>query len=160
MDFSTDSLATMNVAEEYAIAASVALIVSVGLFSPVFCALYLAMFKGRGVPGRWLFPLVGPAIAYGLVWVAGLILYLPFYLVAVFLVPALTSLGHKSPFWVPVIDWVLKYDFFVISAALIALSAWLVLHLWPRWPGVLAALANPAVNSDAPRASRSGRPLP
>ena len=147
----------MNVAEEYAIAVTVALTVSVGLLSPVFCALYLAIFKGRGMPGRWLFPLVGPSIAYGLVWVGSLILYLPFYLVAVFLVPALRSLGHKIPFWVPVIDWVLEYDFFIISAVLIALSAWLVIHLWPRWPGVLAALANPAVKRDAPQAAR---PLP
>ena len=147
----------MNIAPEYATAALLAVVIFFGLLSPVLCALYLAMVKGRGVSGRWLFLIFGPAFSYGLVWVGAIVFYLPFYLAAVFLVPALRELGHKSPFWAPIVDWVLKYDLLIVCGALIALSFWLVLYLWPRWPNLLAAMANPAVKRDAPQAAR---PLP
>jgi hypothetical protein len=139
----------MNIAPEYATVALLAVVIFFGLLSPVLCALYLATFKGRGVSGRWLFLIFGPAFSYGLVWVGTIVFYLPFYLAALFLVPALRELGHKSPFWVPIIDWVLKYDLLIVCGALIALSLWLVLYLWPRWPSLLAAMANPAVKRDA-----------
>lgn len=99
----------------------------------------------------------GPAFAYGLLLLFTLAFFLPFYLIAMFLVPALVDLGHNLPFWIPLIDWVINYDYLLISTLLVALSFWLVRYVWPRWPAILAALANPTVKWDAPKPAR---PLP
>ena len=147
----------MNIDPDYAAVAVIATTYFLALLSPVIAAAYLAMFKGRDVPGRWLFVFFGPAIAYAILLVATVTFFLPFYLIGVFLVPALRDLGHNLPFWVPFLDWVINYDYLIISTLLVALSAWLVRYVWPRWPGVLAAMANPAVKRDAPQAAR---PLP
>lgn len=105
----------------------------IGLLSPILCAWFLTVIRGRGVSRRWLFPFVAPAVVYIIVWLGTLVLFVPFYLAALYLVPGLRALGHEAPFWVPIVEWVLAYDGFVVSGVLVAMSVWLVRYLWPRW---------------------------
>jgi len=144
----------MSIVPDYALVAVIATIYFLALLSPVIVAAYYSMFKGRGVPGRWLFMFFGPALAYAILLVFTVAFFLPFYLMGVFLVPALRDLGHRLPFWVPLMDWVINYDYLIISTLLVALSVWLVRYVWPRWPHVLAAMVNPAVKRDAPYLNR------
>lgn len=105
----------------------------IGLLSPILSAWYLALFKGKGVARRWMFPFVAPLIVYGYLLVAVLIFFVPFYLIALDILPGAIASGLQRPFWVPVVEWVLAYDGFIISTVLIAMSIWLVRSLWPRW---------------------------
>lgn len=114
--------------------------------APIFIALYLAIFRGRGVPGRWLFAIAAPSFAYGFLSFGSLVFFGPWYVVATFFTPALKSQGLPTPVWVVVANWLLTYEGYVVAACTLALAVWLRLHIWPRWPAMIQVLANPAFN--------------
>ena len=113
----------------------------VGLVSPIFVALYLVVFRGRGVHGRWLFLVAGPVLAYTVLWVVILVFVVPASFVVVFIAPGTKELLDQVPFWYPAAAWAVKYSNELLAIVCGSLAAWLALHIWPRWPALLQALA-------------------
>ena len=113
------------------------------LLSPIFASVFLVLFKGRRVRGRWLFLLVGPLCVYTILWIAMLIFMVPAWFVLTWFTPAVKEIIHNTPFWYPAYSWVAKYDLYIASLLCFGLSAWLVAHFWPRWPKILEALTSP-----------------
>lgn len=115
----------------------------IALVSPMLVSALLVIFKGRGVRGRWLFLLAGPVIAYSIVWLFTLVVIIPATVVVVLLAPATKELFDQMPYWFSVATMATKYQFLLASVVCGLLSAWLALHLWPRWPAILWAVVQP-----------------
>jgi hypothetical protein len=115
----------------------------IALISPMLVSALLVLFRGRGVRGRWLFLLAGPVIAYSVVWLFTLVVIIPATFVVVLLAPATKDLFDQMPYWFTVAATATKYQFLLASIVCGLLSAWLALHLWPRWPAILWALVQP-----------------
>jgi hypothetical protein len=113
------------------------------LVSPILVAVSLALFKGGGVRGRWLFVIVGPVLAYTVLWAVTLVFIVPATFVVVWLAPATKDLYNQLPYWYPVAEWFVKYDKLIASVACGALASWLALYVWPRWSALLSVLAAP-----------------
>jgi hypothetical protein len=110
--------------------------------SPFLVSVYLVLFRGKGVRGRWLFLVVGPLIVYTVLWLAMLIFMVPAWFVLVWFTPAMKELLDSTPFWYPFFSWVAKYDGYIASIVCLATTVWLTLHFWPRWTGILEALSS------------------
>jgi hypothetical protein len=131
----------------------IALLTSLLLFlaflSPIVAAAFLAVFKGRGVRGRWLFLVAGPVIAYSILWVFTLVFIIPAYIVLTLFTPAVKELLDHTPYWYPFASWFVRYEVFIAGFACALLALWLVAYLWPRWSSVLYALAAKPERSNA-----------
>lgn len=115
----------------------------IALISPILVSVFLVLFKGRGVRGRWLFLVAGPVIAYSILWVFTLVFVVPATFVLVLLAPATKEIFNQMPYWFAVAAWVTEYQWLLASVTCGLLAAWLAAYLWPRWPAVLWALAQP-----------------
>ncbi len=113
------------------------------LVSPVLVCAFLSIFRGRGVRGRWVFLFAGPLLAYTVLWLFLLVLYVPTALAVIFLVPSTVDLFKAQPFWFPLASWVVGKEPFIAAGACGLLSTWLSIYVWPRWPGVFTALRDP-----------------
>jgi len=111
------------------------------LVSPILVAVFLAVFKGRGVQGRWLFVIVGPVLAYTVLWVFTLVFIVPATFVVVWFAPATKELYDQLPYWYPVAEWFVKYDKLIAAVACGALASWLATYVWPHWSELLSVLA-------------------
>lgn len=109
--------------------------------SPLLVAVFLVLFKGRGVRGRWLFLVAGPVMAYSILWVFTLVFIVPAYIVLTLFTPAVKELLNHTPYWYPLATWFVKHEGLIAALACASLALWLLLHLWPRWPSLLQALA-------------------
>jgi len=118
------------------------LLLNLAFLSPILVSVFLAVFRGRGVSGRWLFVLVGPVAAYTVLWVATLVFIAPAWLILTFFTPAVKELTNHTPYWYPFASWLASNDWWLAGVVCALLAAWLVLHLWPRWPAILAALVS------------------
>lgn len=119
------------------------LVAWLALVSPIAVCAFLSLFRGRGVRGRWLFVLAGPVLAYTILWLVLMLLYIPAAFAVIFLVPSTMDVLGVGPFWLPLASWVVGKEPFLAAGAAGLLSCWLVTFVWPRWPGVLAALRDP-----------------
>jgi len=119
------------------------LLVLLGFLAPVFASVYLAVVKGRGRTGRWLFVFVAPILIYTVLWVFTLVFIAPAYFILTWFTPAIKELLNHTPYWYPLFAWVVEHEGRIASLTCALLTVWLVRYLWPRWPAVLAALAAP-----------------
>jgi hypothetical protein len=110
--------------------------------SPILLSAYLVTRRGSGVPGRWLFLIVGPILGYTLFWSAAMLVALPMSFIANFLVPAIVQILDVRPHWLPVVDWVAKYWYFVMPVFFATVVPAVTVWVWRRWPAVFAALVN------------------
>jgi hypothetical protein len=122
---------------------ALALLAFVALLSPILVSAALALAKGKGVRGRWLFLFVAPILAYTILWVLTLVFIVPATVVVVFLAPATQDLFNKMPYWYGIAAWMTEYQLFLAAGACGNLAAWLAVWLWPRWPNILFALTLP-----------------
>lgn len=111
------------------------------VLSPFLVAAYLAVFRGGAVPKRGLFLLVAPALAYGFIVFAWALIVLPLELFAVYLLPTLQAAGGTEPLWNVPLYRIGDPLHYVVPVALLAMSYFVVLNLWRRWPLVARALA-------------------
>jgi hypothetical protein len=111
------------------------------VLSPFLVAAYLAVFRGGAVPRRGLFLLVAPALAYGFIVLAWVLIVLPVELFTVYLLPTLRAAGSAAPLWEVPLYRIGDPLHYVVPVALLALSYFVVLNLWRRWPFVARALA-------------------
>jgi hypothetical protein len=119
------------------------LVAWLALVSPIAVCAFLSLFLGRGVRGHWLFVLAGPLLAYTILWLVLMLLYIPAAFAVIFLVPSTMDLLGVRPFWLPLASWVVGKEPFIAAGAAGLLSCWLATYVWPRWPGVFAALRDP-----------------
>ncbi len=122
---------------------SLASIGFLALVSPILASLAVVLFRGKGVRGRWLFLVVAPVVAYTILWVFTLVFIVPATFVVVLLAPGTKDLFDQMPYWFGVASWVTQHQYLIAAVSCGALSAWLALWLWPRWPNILFALAQP-----------------
>ena len=113
------------------------------LVSPILVSLALVLFRGRHVHGRWLFLVVGPVVAYTILWVFTLVFIVPATFVLVLLAPATKELFNQMPYWFHIAAWVTEHQFALAALTCGTLATWLAVWLWPRWPNTLYALAQP-----------------
>ena len=111
------------------------------IVSPILVAVFLVVVKGRGVRGRWLFVVVGPVLAYTVLWVITLVFIVPATFVVVWLAPATKELYNQLPYWYPLAELFVKYDKLIAAVACGVLASWLAVYVWPRWSALLAVLA-------------------
>ena len=121
-----------------------AVLANIAILSPVFVSAYLAVRRGRGVQGRWVFVLAGPVVAYTVAILLSVIFVLPVWIAAVFFVPAIVQVLGIRPYWISAYNLHSQYWFFYVSVLLSAMSTWLSWYLWPRWPAVFLALTSSA----------------
>ena len=126
------------------------------LISPLWVSLLLVLFRGRRVRGRWLFLVVGPVVAYTILWVFTLIFIVPATFVLVLLAPATRDMFHQMPYWFQVAAWVTEYQYLLAALTCGGLASWLAVWLWPRWPNILPAIAQPP-NTSPSSTAQSGR---
>lgn len=116
-------------------------IVSIGLFylallSPLLCTAYLALVKGKGIRYRWLFPFVIVISVYALtllLYLGAAIFISPVYSRMLDLAPSYVESGRELPRWMPILDWVITYQWFMVAIFLFTMSVWITQSLWPRW---------------------------
>jgi hypothetical protein len=113
------------------------------LISPILISLVLVLFRGKLVRGRWLFLLVGPVLAYTILWVFTLVFIVPATFVLVLLAPGTQATFNQMPYWFHLAAWVTKYQYLLAALTCGALATWIAVWLWPRWPNILYALAQP-----------------
>jgi len=76
-------------------------------------------------------------------WVFTLVVIVPAMAVLALLAPASKELFKVMPYWFHVAAWVTQYQYFLAAVASGGLAAWLALWVWPRWPAILYAFAQP-----------------
>ena len=86
---------------------------------------------------------VGPVVAYTILWVFTLVFIVPATFVLVLLAPATKELFNQMPYWFYIAAWVTEYQFALAALTCGTLATWLAVWLWPRWPNTLYALAQP-----------------
>ncbi|MFO1225563.1 hypothetical protein [Roseateles sp.] len=122
----------------------------VAFIAPIAAAAYLALFRGAGVKGRWLFPIAGPVLVYTIFWVLWLVFVMPAYAVLTFLAPTVMDMTGHLPVWRTLAGWLVEYEYFLSAVVCALLTTWLVVHVWPRWAAVLTALAAPLPATSQP----------
>ena len=110
--------------------------------SPILVSAFLVVVKGKGVRGRWLFLVVGPVLAYTIMWVATLVFFAPAWIIITFLAPAVIDFTGTGPYWMPVAAWLSKNDFWLAGLTCACLATWIAFYVWPRWPAFLDALVS------------------
>lgn len=113
------------------------------LVSPILVSAFLAIFRGGGVPGRWLFIAVGPVLAYTILWVLTLVFIAPATFIVIWLAPATKELYDQLPYWYSLAEFFVKHDKLIAAAACALLSSWLVAYVWPRWSDLMTVLTSP-----------------
>jgi len=101
---------------------------------------FISWYFTRSVTGCWLFLVAGPLLAYTVLWLLCLVVVFPATFVVIYLAPATKEFLDHLPFWYPFTMWAVKYSNELLAIICGALSAWLALHIWPRWPATLHAL--------------------
>ena len=101
---------------------------------------------------------VGPVVAYTILWVFTLLFIVPATFVLVLLAPATRDMFREMPYWFQLAAWVTEYQYLLAAVTCGGLASWLALWLWPRWPNILYALAQPPhpKPTSAERAARHG----
>lgn len=108
----------------------------VGLLSPVLCASYLALAKGKEVRFRWLFPPAAIVSVYtiaALLYIGAASVIAPLYSHMAYVVPSYAESGQKISFWFHILDWVVTYQALIFAILLLMMSVWISKFLWPRW---------------------------
>ena len=116
------------------------------LISPILISAFLVFFKGRGIPGRWVFLFAGPVLAYTILWVFTLIFIFPAAFFVVWLAPAFRQLYEQLPYWYPFAEWFIKHVDVIAPITVGLLSVWLVMYVWPRWSKFWNVIIEPVKN--------------
>lgn len=110
------------------------------LLSPLLAATYLAVFRGSGRPRRVLFVLIAASITYGAAILAYILVVLPVFLAAEYLLPALRQTGYPLQ-WFDIFEVFYSRRRVIESTTIIVLALVVVPWLWRRWPAVSDAVA-------------------
>lgn len=113
-----------------------AIFIFAGLSSPIIHSSFLTIAKGKGVGYRWVFPFAASSVAYIvfiLLFIAAMIAFTPLYSHALNVIPSYHETGQVIPFWVYIIEWVVKYYVILIATLLTLISGVVMKYMWPWW---------------------------
>jgi len=129
--------------DELAIPIIVAMLVSYWacLMAPFLLSLFYAIFRGRGVPRRYLFVGAASALSYGLLIFFFVAFALPIILAGEYLIPELMHMHPEYPLqWFDLLYVFFRWWRLTAMIASLASAVVVVRWLWSRWPRLVNAL--------------------
>lgn len=115
---------------------------------PFVLACYLALFRGNGVAGRWLFVPLAPLLGYGAFIAIVVVCLLPLMVANLFFVPAVKQLLNVVPGWVHAERLFAPATIVLIPLLCLILATASTIFLWPRWPLIFQALKRPRQSAE------------